>query len=163
MFYRKLAVLTLALFLAPGFSSAADYKDWLPYLPDKLDGLKATSAGDGANLSGVMSTYARTYGSGEKKIEVTIMYYSAQTETETEEPVEETIMETPEMVVKTVKIQDFYATYSYTAFNDEAVIQIFPKGSATFMLTASGGGAKGDKHYLGLFKNIDLKKIVATF
>lgn len=168
---NRLLLLTLALLIAPALSWSSDYKEWLPYVPDKLDGLKATSSpqAEGGNMSSGgsdISTFERVYGEGNKEIRFSILYGSSTggdqqaTEQDSGGPMS---MELPGMVMKTVSIQGFHAMYTYLNETDEATIQLYLKGKAMVTLTSKGVGNKGIKHYVGLFDSINLKKIAATF
>jgi hypothetical protein len=167
MFFRKQVVLALIILITPGLSWAADYKDWLPHIPDKLGGLKATSEGDGMNMSSggsAMSTLNKTYGSGNKEINISISYlHDSKRQTQALEPVEQMSMEMGGMVMKTIKIQGFDAVYQYIKAEKNSLITVNLKADATFILASSGIGAKGEKYYIGLFENINLKKIYASF
>lgn len=110
---------------------------------------------------GDMSMLNRTYGSGKKQISLLIMYHSSG-KTGTQSPMGQLDMETSAGVMKTIRIQGFDALYQYFKNRNDALVSVYLEGKATVMLTTSGGGAKGEKHDVGLLGKINLKKIYAS-
>jgi len=164
---KILTVLTFVLTLMPGILWAADYKDWLPYLPDKLDGLKATSKGEGVNINAdelSVSSLSKIYGGGDKKITISIMHDAGQQNTPLTEFVEKTIMETKDLIYKTVKLQGFGAIFQYNKNGNDviAIITVSLKSASVVTIAIIDNKDQGEKHYIGLVNRIDLKKIYAT-
>jgi len=159
-----LILCTLGMLAISATGWAADYKDWIPCFPDHLDGLKAESKGAGMNMNsngGSMSTFNISYGSGDKGISINITHSQKdpdQAENKKPEPPVE--MEMGGVLMKTVKIQGFDAFYQYVKDEHIATISLRFKTNTTFILTSSI--AKGEKHDIGLFSNIDLKRIYAS-
>lgn len=166
MFLRRQAVLTLAIFLGPGLSWAADYKDWLPYIPNQLDGLKAETKGQGMNMNtgnGSMSKFDQMYRSGKKQITISITHtQNSSGQTPSEKPREQLNMETSEVLMKTIKINGFDAFYTYNKGDNNVLIYVYLKGEAMMMFTSTGIGVKGDQYYIDLISKFNLKKINAT-
>lgn len=168
MHYLKIVVLTISVLLVPGVVSSADYKDWLPHLPDTLAGLKAASKGEGMNMStgdGSMSTLKKAYKDGNKEVSIAITHMEDKSKGKVldEMSKDEFNMETSAMVMKTVNIQGFSAMYQYLKDENSALISVDLNAKGTLILATGGLGAKGEKYNIGLFDKINLKKIYASF
>jgi len=167
MIRRNINIIVLILFLVPNLSWAADYKQWIPYIPDKLGGLKDSSEANGMNMNSggtTMSKLDKLYKEGNKEITLTISYVKRNDDpgsnTKPQEPMS---MELGPIVMKTIKIQGFDAIYQYDKQEKNALITLQLGPEATVLLTASGIGKESEKYYTGLFDDINLKKIYASF
>ena len=157
---KKFVIINMVLFLASGISWAADYKDWLAHIPDELDGVKATSRGDGINLNTgdmKMSSLVKTYGDGDKQMDIVIMSESSGEQVQAQKAMRQIKMETDDYVNKSIKIQGFDAIYQDDKTTNSVNIIVLLNDST--MLTFGANGGKSEKHYIDLLDEVNLKKI----
>ena len=161
---KKLVLFAMVCFLIPALSSAADYKKWIPHLPDTLDGMKATSTGEGMNMDMgdvKMSNFERKYGSGKNQITIMIVYDNSGQQNQALVPMTKLNMESNQGVNKTFKSQGLDAFYQYDKGNNSVWVVVFLSEKATLNFYAPGG--KPQKHYTNVVNQIKLKKIAASF
>lgn len=157
-------VLILGSLFLNGIAFAADYKAWIPHFPDELDGLKATSRGDGMNMNvgdENSSTFTKTYGADEKEIAIIIMYTSSGQDVQAQQGMGKMSFETDEFAMKAIQVQGFEGFYQNDKADNRVTISLFMQNKATLSFTAPGG--KPEKHYIDLLAQINLKKIAETF
>lgn len=161
---KQLLFCALVLFFHVGTSWAVDYKEWIPYIPDEMDGLKAEPRKDGMNMEmggQKTSSLTVTYVDGAKQSKVSIMHSGDPGMVEGQRAIGSMSMETPDFVMKPVEIEGFKGSYHDDKQSKRVQIMLFLSDNALLIFDADGG--KDEKHYTGLVKKINLKKISATF
>ena len=159
----KLIIFTLSLFILPTMAFSADYKKWIPHLPDKLDGMKATSKGEGMNMDMgdvKMSNLEKEYGTGKRQIKIMIVYDNSGQQNQAMDPMAKMNMESDQGVNRSIKIQGYDAFYQYDKGNNSVWVVVFLNDKAMLNFYAPGG--KTQKHYTKLVNKIKLKKLAAT-
>jgi hypothetical protein len=162
---RKPVLATIILFfISAGNSWAVDYKDWIPYFPDELEGLKAQPKKDGVNLDMAgqkTSSLSVTYSDGAKQFKVSVAHFSEPELIGSQRAMATMSIETPELVMKPIEIKGFKGSYHDDKKSKRVLIMLFFNDNAVLHFEADGG--KDEKHYVDLIKKIKLKKINATF
>ncbi|WP_455220895.1 hypothetical protein [Kaarinaea lacus] len=161
---RQLVFLAFIVFFAHvGISWAVDYKEWIPFIPDEMDGLKAQSKKDGMNMEmdgQKTSSLTVTYSEGVKQSKVSVMYSGDPGMIEAQRSMGSMSLETPEFVMKPIEIEGFKGSYHDDKKSKRVQIMLFFNDNALLIFEADGG--KDEKHYAGLVKKINLKKIYST-
>jgi len=160
---RQIVIIASILFLNAGLTWATDYKEWIPYFPDELDGLKAQSKKDGMNMEmdgQQTSSLTVTYSEGVKQTKVSIMHSGDSGMIEAQRSMGAMTLETPEFVMKPIEIEGYKGFYQDDKKSKRVQIMLFFNDNSLLIFEADGG--KDKKHYAGLVKKINLKKINST-
>ena len=164
MRYIKLLTPTLVLLLTPCVSWAVDYKDWLPLIPDTLDGLTVSAKDEGENLDlGVMnmSNFSRQYGEGDKQINISIMYESSGEQIKAQNARTQKNIKLAELVQKRITIQGFESVYDHNKSVPYQRITVFLNDKA--VISFGVFGLNEEKHFFELANKINFRKINDTF
>lgn len=163
---KGILALALVLILSSGLVFSADYKDWLPYVPETLGGKKKAGDDEAGNVSfnGITnSSLFRIYGSESDEITLMIVWDPSGRQMIATKTMLETLkqmpIETPETVYKLITVQGFPAMYSYYAETNRAAIQTLLSETVLVQLNAAGGG-RNESHYINLLRPVNLKKIL---
>jgi len=164
---KGIMALTLVLFLSPALTFSADYKDWLPYIPDTIGGKKKSRKDDAGNVNitgFTSSTINRTFGKESDEITLLIIWDPSGRQmiaTKTMmEAVKQRPIETPDVVQKRIIVQGFPAFYLYASGPSGASIYVLLSESALVQLSALG--SRNESYYINLLKSVNLKKILNT-
>jgi len=157
MSHMKIILLILVIFMIPGFSYAADYNDWLPFIPDQIEGLKPI---DEQGYSKNLSTVTKTFGIGDKQIKFVITSDSTGVTTDAVKEMMELDMDFEGGTYKPVKIQGFSGSYSYEKSTKNVMIMVILKEKT--LVTFHTNGNKKMEYYIKLLNTINLKKIADT-
>jgi len=161
---KALSIFIIVLLFLPSLSWAVDYKDWLPYVPAKLDGLQKTPNGGGSNInmSGmVMSNYEAGYGIESTDIKLNITYDKSGASVEPYSGAVSLNLESPGFINKKVVIQGFDCVYQNTDNPSTASIAVILKNNTVLSVIFSDN-SKSEQHYIDVVNTINLKKINGT-
>ena len=155
----------LCLVFMASTACAADYKDWISLLPDRIDGLGQSGDPDGMNVQSEgqsWSTLEQGYadGSGEKEIKLTIVSGSMAPQVKQFQAMKQFSMEDEEKVVETLEISGNDAVMELYKDGGKGNLLIAPQQKTIVIIQATSADNK--EELVSLADDVPLSDIAAA-
>lgn len=155
-----LPFLVIVLLTAP--VSAADYKNWIPLLPQSMDGLAAAGKPMGMNMEmgdQKWSTLSQSYKdkAQPRRVEVNIISGAAAPQAQAFQMLSKMQVETPDEIIKTLDVSGFPAVFQFSKANRSGTLMISLSQQA--MVTITAEPADGEQELVSLAQSLPLRKL----
>ena len=158
---RFLLVL-VCLLLAPVSLGAADYKQWLPLLPESLGGLARSGKPDGMNMEMGQQSWSslqQEYSNKSKQVSMTIVSGIVAPQAQAFQMMSQMQMETEDQIVKTLEVAGYKAVFQLEKESKTGILTIALNQQTLVAIEAKPTADEAE--LVGLAKEIPLNKIAA--
>ena len=145
-------------------TSAAEYKDWIPLLPDRIDGLQRSGDPDGMNVQSEgrsWSTLEQGYGDGSREdIKLTIVSGSMAPQVQQFQAMKQFSMEDEEKIVESLEVSGNNAVMELYKDGGKGTLLIAPQEKTIVILQADSVESK--EKLVSLADDVPLSEIAAA-
>lgn len=159
--YMTVLMIVLGLFLGSSAANAFDYKDWIPLLPESIDGMEKQGNPEGMNMEKggqSWSSLAQNYSDAQgKDLRLVIVTGSDAPGLRQFETMQKFNMETEEKKVKTVQVSDYKGVLKFNKKGGNSSLLVAVQDESLVIIETSS--SESEDELVSLADDVPLSEI----